>query len=101
MKQFKVAFTLAVDGLIEGVSAQSKEEAEQIIRSMTTEQITHYLVPKLGYLEPQILEAFAMSIADEIFEPETRFEKIPALESIERSIDIPNPVSESGEEPEV
>jgi|TARA_B100001750_G_scaffold210395_1_gene190937 hypothetical protein len=101
MKQFKVAFTLAVDGLIEGVSAQSKEEAEQIIRSMTTEQITHYLVPKLGYLEPQILEAFAMSIADEIFEPETRFEKIPALESIERSVDIPNPVSESGEEPEV
>ena len=68
---------------------------------MTTEQITHYLVPKLGYLEPQILEAFAMSIADEIFEPETRFEKIPALESIERSVDIPNPVSESGEEPEV
>ena len=101
MKQFKVAFTLAVDGLIEGVSAQSKEEAEQIIRSMTTEQIKHYLVPKLGYLEPQILEAFAMSIADEIFEPETRFEKIPALESIERSVDIPNPVSESGEEPEV
>ena len=101
MKQFKVAFTLAVDGLIEGVSAQSKEEAEQIIRSMTTEQITHYLVPKLGYLEPQILEAFAMSIADEIFEPATRFEKIPALESIERSDDIPNPVSESGEEPEV
>ena len=101
MKQFKVAFTLAVDGLIEGVNAQSKEEAEQIIRSMTTEQITHYLVPKLGYLEPQILEAFAMSIADEIFEPETRFEKIPALESIERSVDIPNPVSESGEEPEV
>ena len=101
MKQFKVAFTLAVDGLIEGVSAQSKEKAEQIIRSMTTEQIKHYLVPKLGYLEPQILEAFAMSIADEIFEPETRFEKIPALESIERSVDIPNPVSESGEEPEV
>ena len=101
MKQFKVAFTLAVDGLIEGVSAQSKEEAEQIIRSMTTEQIKHYLVPKLGYLEPQILEAFAMSIADEIFEPETRFEKIPALESIERSVDIPNPVSESREEPEV
>ena len=101
MKQFKVAFTLAVDGLIEDVSAQSKEEAEQIIRSMTTEQIKHYLVPKLGYLEPQILEAFAMSIADEIFEPETRFEKIPALESIERSVDIPNPVSESGEEPEV
>ena len=101
MKQFKVAFTLAVDGLIEGVNAQSKEEAEQIIRSMTTEQIKHYLVPKLGYLEPQILEAFAMSIADEIFEPETRFEKIPALESIERSVDIPNPVSESGEEPEV
>ena len=101
MKQFKVAFTLAVDGLIEGVSAQSKEEAEQIIRSMTTDQIKHYLVPKLGYLEPQISEAFAMSIADEIFEPETRFEKIPALESIERSVDIPNPVSESGEEPEV
>ena len=97
MKQFKVAFTLAVDGLIEGVSAKSKEEAEQIIRSMTTEQIKHYLVPQLGYLEPQILEAFGMSIADEIFEPETKFEKIPALESIERSVDISDPVSESGE----
>ena len=97
MKQFKVAFTLAVDGLIEGVSAQSKEEAEQIIRSMTTEQIKHYLVLQLGYLEPQILEAFGMSIDDEIFEPETKFEKIPALESVERSVDISDPVSESGE----
>ena len=79
------------------MSAQSKEEAERIIRSMTTEQIKHYLAPQLGYLEPQILEAFGMSIADEIFEPETRFEKILALESVERPVDISGPVSESRE----